>query len=122
VDTSTPFEANSQTAETVEPRIRGLKDSVRAARATAVGLAASSNRSRHSCSVQRSTILVVIMSAIGIDPVKPAKRLVEQIPDRRDERERRTVGVGGDVVSGTGAHAIGGVRSSFSSAPTALPT
>ncbi len=115
-----------------------LDDPADLAESTAVGLATPGDRSGDAGSMKRSTIPVVVACAVGIDPARLAQRSASTSPDtgnRLDQRQelgnvvairagqddcdRRTVGVDGDVVLGTGSRAIGGVRSCLWPAPTA---
>ncbi len=87
---------------------------------------------------QRATMSGGIVAAIGIDDAGLLKRSAtnaangwnrinerQQLRDvvgvraSQDRNERNAVGVYEDVVLGTGSRAIGGVRASFSPAPTA---
>lgn len=138
MDVGTTLKSRAKTAESVQPRIGALDDPTYFARTAAVRFAAPGNRCRNPGSVQRPAIPVVIVSPIRIDSAWLAQwpathtanrwdgvdqwkqlRDVVAIRARQDDRERRAVGVGGDVMFGTGSRTIGGVRSSFSPAPTA---
>ena len=132
------LEACAQTAKCVQPGMCALDNPADLAKSTAVGLATPGDRSRDACSMKRSTILVVVVCAVGIDPTWLAQGPASATPDSgngfdqrqelgnvvavcagQDDRDRRAVGVGGDVVLGTGSRAIGGVRPCFWPAPTA---
>jgi hypothetical protein len=108
------------------------------AQAATMRLATPGNGRWNAGCVQRPTIFIVIVSAIGVDPTGFAKRSArhaanwwnrfdqrQQLRDvvaicaRQDDRDRRAVGVGGDVVFGAGSRTIRGVRACFSPAPTA---
>lgn len=54
----------------------------------------------------------------GVDQWQQLRDVVA-VRARQDDRERHAVGVGGDVMFGTGSRTIGAVRSSFLPAPTA---
>ncbi|AJY06851.1 transposase Tn3 family protein [Burkholderia vietnamiensis LMG 10929] len=87
---------------------------------------------------QRAPMSLGVVTAIRVDHTRPLQWVATQSADRRnrvdqrqqlrdvvdvragqDRGERRTVGVGDDVVLGTGSRAIGGVWPSFWPAPTA---
>lgn len=138
MDIGTTLKAGAKTAESVQPCIGALDDPTYFAKTAAVGFAASGNRCGNPGSVQRLAIFVVVVSPIRIDSGRLAQRSTthaanrwngvhqrKQLRDvvavraRQDDRERRAVGVGSDVMFGTGSRTIGGVRSSFSPAPTA---
>lgn len=138
MDVGTTLKSRAKTAESVQPRIGALDDPTYFAKTAAVWFAAPCNRCRNPGSVQRPAIPVVIVSTIRIDSAWLAQwptthtanrwdgvdqwkelRDVVAVRARQDDRERRAVGVGGDVMFGTGSRTIGGVRSSFSPAPTA---
>ncbi len=87
---------------------------------------------------QRAPMSLGVVTAIRVDHTRPLQWVATQSADRRnrvdqrqqlrdvvdvragqDRGERRTVGVGDDVVLGTGSRATGGVWPSFWPAPTA---
>ncbi|MBB5503537.1 hypothetical protein HDG37_007779 [Paraburkholderia sp. MM5384-R2] len=138
MDVGTTLKSSTKTAEPVQPSIGAFDDPTDFAEAATVEFAASGNRCGDAGSVQRSPVLIVVVSPVCINSGRLAKRSATHAANRRDgidkrkqlrdvvtvracqdDRERRTVGVGGKVVFGTGSRAIGGVRSSFSPAPTA---
>lgn len=138
MDVCTTLKSRTKTAESVQPGIGTFDDPSYFPKTAAVRFAASGNRCGNSGSVQRPAIFVVVVSPIGIDPARLSQgtttqtanrwdgvdqwqqlRDVVAVRPRQDDRERRAVGVGGDVMFGTGSRTIGGVRSSFSPAPTA---
>ncbi len=132
------LEAGAQTTECVQPGMSTLDDPADLAESTTVGLTTPGDRSRDAGSMKRSTILVVIVCAVCVDPTWLAQGTASTSPDSRnrfdqrqklgdivtvragqDDRNRRAVGIGSDVVLGTGSRAVGGVRSCFWPAPTA---
>lgn len=83
-----------------------------------------------------ASIFIVVVTTVGVDAARTAQRPSKHAADRPDDldqrnqlgdvvaigagqdcRDRRSVGVGCDVVPRTGARSIGGVRASFSPAP-----
>lgn len=88
--------------------------------------------------VKDASVLVMIVTTIGVDTPRTTQRPAPHAANRydgldqwsqlgdvvtigagQDCRDRRAVGVGGNVVFGNGSRSIGGVRASFSPAPTA---
>lgn len=88
--------------------------------------------------VKDASVFIVVVTTVGVDAARTAQRPSTHAADRHDGldqrnqlgdvvaigaaqdcRDRRSVGVGCDVVLGTGSRSIGGVRASFSPAPTA---
>ena len=138
MDVSTTLKSRAKTAESMQPCIGSLDDPTHLAQTATVRFAAPGNRGGNPGSVQRSPILIVVVSPVGVDSARLAQWSTTHAANRRDgidkrkqlrdvvtvracqdDRERRTVGVGGKVVFGTGSRTIGGVRASFSPAPTA---
>ncbi len=85
-----------------------------------------------------ASVFVVVVTAVGVDAGRTAQRPSTHAADRHDGldqrnrlgdvvtigagqvcRDRRSVGVGGDVALRTGSRSIGGVRASFSPTPIA---
>ena len=133
MDIGATLKPSAKTAEATEPCIGALDDPAHFAKTAAVRFAASGNRCGDAGSMQRPAILVVVVSAVGKDSNRLAQRSTAQTTNRRDgidqrkklrdivavgarqdDRDRRAIGVGGDVMLGTGSRTIGGVRSSFS--------
>ncbi|MGF6292634.1 hypothetical protein QFZ98_004564 [Paraburkholderia youngii] len=88
--------------------------------------------------VKSAAVFVVVVTSVGIDAARTVQRPSASAADRHDglnQRnelgdvvtigasqdcgDRRTVGVGGDMVLGSRSRSVGGVRTSFSPAPTA---
>lgn len=131
MDVGTTLKSCTKTAESVQPGIGAFDDPTYFPRTAAVRFTASGNRCGNPGSVQRPAIFVVVVSPIGIDPARLAQgattqtanrwdgvdqwqqlRDVVAVRARQDDRERRTVGVGGDVMFGTGSRTIGSWTSS----------
>lgn len=138
MNVGTPFESDTETSKVVHPGMRALNDPSNLSKAAAVWLSTSGNAGGNTSLVQDAPVLVVIVASIRIDAFGPAQWPTANAFDRRDRldqgdqlrdviavgagqdcRDRCAVGVGGEVVFGTGSRAIGGVRASFSPAPTA---
>ncbi len=138
MNVGTPFESDTETSKVVHPGMRALHDPSNLPKPAAVWLSASSNAGGNASLVQDAPVLVVIVASIRIDAFGPAQWPTANAFDRRDRldqgdqlrdviavgsgqdcRDRCAVGVGGEVVFGTGSRSIGGVRASFSPAPTA---
>ncbi|REG61225.1 hypothetical protein B0G80_4061 [Paraburkholderia sp. BL6669N2] len=138
MDVGTTLISSGKAAKSMQPRIGLLDDPADFAETAAMGFATPGDRCGDAGGVQGPAILVVAISAIRIDSGRLAKWSTAQATNRRDridqwkqlrdvvairasqdDRERRTVGVGGNVMFGTGSPTIGGVRSGFSPAPTA---
>ncbi|AJY27433.1 hypothetical protein BTM_1852 [Burkholderia thailandensis 34] len=119
----------------MHPGMRALNDPSNLPKAAAVWLSASGNAGGNASLVQDAPVLVVIVASIRIDAFGPAQWPTANAFDRRDRldqgdqlrdviavgagqdcRDRCAVGVGGEVVLGTGSRSIGGVRASFSPA------
>lgn len=88
--------------------------------------------------VKHASVFVVVVTSVSEDAARTAQRPSALAADRHDGlnqrnelgdvvtigasqdcRDGRSVGIGGEVVLGSGARSIGGVRTSFSPAPTA---
>ncbi|MGF6852881.1 hypothetical protein OKW29_001767 [Paraburkholderia sp. CI3] len=138
MDVGTTLVSSAKAAKSMQPRIGSLDDPADFTETAPMGFATPGDRCGDAGSVQGPVILVVVISAIRIDSGRLAKWSAAQGTNRRDridqwkqlrdvvairasqdDRKRRTVGVGGNVMFGTGSRTIGGVRSSFSPAPTA---
>lgn len=108
------------------------------AKTAAVWFTASGNRCGNPSSVQRPAIFLVVVSPIGVDAAQLAQwstmqaanrwdsvdqwkqlRDVVAVRARQEDRDRRAVRVGGEVMFGTGSCTIGGVRSNFLPVPAA---
>ncbi len=133
-----PLEAGAQTTECMQPGMSSLDDPTDLPESTAVRLATRGDQGRDAGSMKRSTIFVVVAGAVSVDPTWLAQGTASASPDSgnrfnqgqelgnavavragQDARDWRAVGVGGDVVLGTGSRTIGGARSRFWLAPTA---
>ncbi|MDQ0627103.1 hypothetical protein QFZ39_006378 [Paraburkholderia graminis] len=107
-------------------------------KATAVRMPAPRNARANPALVKSASVFVVVVTSVGVDAARTVQRPPASAADRHDGlnqrnelgdvvtigasqdcRDRRTVGVGGDVVLGSRSRSIGGVWTSFSPAPTA---
>ncbi|KHJ64817.1 transposase, partial [Burkholderia glumae] len=122
----------------VEPGMRTFDHPTILAQTTAMLGPALGDHGLDTAFAQRATMSGGIVAAIGVDDAGLLKRSAtnaangwnrinerQQLRDvvgvraSQDRNERNAVGVYEDVVLGTGSRAIGGVRASFSPAPTA---
>ncbi|EDT37859.1 hypothetical protein BamMEX5DRAFT_6360 [Burkholderia ambifaria MEX-5] len=118
-----------ETSKVVHPGMRALNDPSNLPKTAAVWLSTSGNAGGNASLVQDAPVLVVIVASIRIDAFGPAQWPTANAFDRRDRldqgdqlrdviavgagqdcRDRCAVGVGGEVVFGTGSRSIGGVR------------
>jgi hypothetical protein len=132
------LEAHAQPAKRMHPGVSSLDHPAHLAEAAAVRFAAPCDSGRDIGGMEDATVFVVIVAAISVDAFWCAQRSathasygrngfdqrnelgdVVAISAGQDDRDRRAVRVGGEVVLGAWARAIGGVRSCFWPAPTA---
>lgn len=135
---SATLKADTEAAEIMEPGVSTFDHPTHLPKAAAMRLAAPCNAGRDVALMKQAPVLVVVVAPVCVHALGPTQWSAASTSDRhngldqgyqlrdviavcagQDRRDRRTVGVGGDVVLGTGSRAIGGVRSSFSPAPTA---
>lgn len=126
------IKTSAQAAEAMHPGVGALDDPADLAESCAVRLATPGNGGWDHRSVQRLAILVVVVTTVGIHALGLVQRPAASTGnarDRRDQRkklgdvvaigagqddgERRTVGIGGEVVLGAWARTIRGARSCF---------
>ena len=126
------LEADTQTAEVMQPSVGALDDPTGLAKAAAVRFATSGELGGDTGGVQGSAVLVVVVAAVGLDHGGFGQRSAPLAADRwdgldqrqelrgvvtigagQDERERDTLRIGDEMVLGAGASAVGGVRSCF---------
>lgn len=122
----------------MQPSMSTFNDPTDFSEATTVRVAAPCNAGWDVALVKDAPVFVVVVTTIGVDSSRTAQRPPTRAANRHDGvnqrnelcdvvtvgasqdcRDRRSVGVGGDVVLGTGSRSICGVRASFSPAPTA---
>lgn len=134
----TALETNTETTEVMQPGMRAFDDPAIFAKAAAMFGTALGDHWLDTAIAQRAPMSLGVVTAIRVDHTRPLQWVATQSADRRnrvdqrqqlrdvvdvragqDRGERRTVGVGDDVVLGTGSRAIGGVWPSFWPAPTA---
>ncbi|AJX32153.1 Uncharacterised protein [Burkholderia oklahomensis] len=132
------LETNTEATEVVQPSMRAFDNPPIFAQAAAMFGAAFGNYRLDAAIAQRSSMSLGVVTAIGVDHARSAQWVAAQSANRRnrvdqrqqlrdvvdvrpgqDRGERGAVGVGDDVVLGTGSRAIGRVWPSFSPAPTA---
>ncbi|KGC40874.1 hypothetical protein DO66_2664 [Burkholderia pseudomallei] len=138
MNVSTAFETNTETTEGMQPGMRAFHDPAIFAKAAAMFGTALGDHRLDTAIAQRTSMSLGVVSAIGVDHTRSVQRVAAQTANGRnrvdqrqqlrdvvdvragqDRRERRAVGVGDDVVLGTGSRAIGRVWPSFWPAPTA---
>ncbi len=126
------FEANSETAEMMQPGVSTFDDPTDFSKATTVRVAAPRNDGWDVAFVKDASAFVVVVTAVGVDAARTAQRSSTHAADRcdcldqrnqlgdvvtigagQDCRDWRSVGVGGDVVFRSRSRSIGGVRASF---------
>ncbi len=107
-------------------------------KATVVRVATPGDAGRDAARVKHASVFVVVGTVVSVDAARTAQRSSAPANDRHNSfyqrnelgyvvtvcasqngRDRRSVGVGGEMMFGTGSRSIGGVRASFSPAPTA---
>ena len=122
----------------MQPGMCTLDNPTHFAKATAVRVATPGDASGDAALVKHASVFVVVVTAVSVDAARTAQRSSAPAADRHDGlnqrnelgdvvtigasqdcRDWRSVGVGGEVVLGSGSRSIGGVRTSFSPAPTA---
>ena len=127
----TALETNTETTEVMQPGMRAFDDPAIFAKAAAMFGTALGDHWLDTAIAQRAPMSLGVVTAIRVDHAAAAM-VATQSADRRnrvdqrqqlrdvvdvragqDRGERRTVGVGDDVVLGTGSRAIGGVWPSF---------
>jgi hypothetical protein len=132
VDVGQSFEADAQAAKVVQPGMGALDDPTGLAQAAAVRFATPGNLGGDAGCVQWPAILVVVVTAVGLDDDRLGQRSPPLATDGRDcfdqrqelrdvvavgagqdRRERDALRFGDEVVLGTGTSAVGGVRSCF---------
>lgn len=138
MNVSTALETNAETTEVMQPGMRAFNDPAIFAKAAAVFGAALGDHRLDTAIAQRFSMSLGVVSAIGVDHTRSVQRVAAQSANRRDRIDqwqqlrdvvdvrsgqdrgkRRAVGVGDDVVLGTGSRAIGRVWPGFWPAPTA---
>ncbi len=138
MNVSAALETTTEAAEVMQPGMRAFNDPAIFAKAAAVFGAAPGDHRLDTALAQHSPMSLEVVTSIGVDHTRSAQRVAAQSANRRnrvdqgqqlrdvvdirtgqDRGERRAVGVGDDVVLGTGARSIGGVWPSFWPAPTA---
>ncbi|MGF6961085.1 hypothetical protein QFZ97_007041 [Paraburkholderia youngii] len=122
----------------MQPGMRTLDNPTDFPKATAVRVATSRDASGNTAFVKSASVFVVVVTPVGVDAARTTQRPpapaadrhdglnqrnelgdVVTIGTRQDCRDGRSVGIGGEMVLGAGSCSIGGVRTSFSPAPTA---
>lgn len=132
MDDGQAFEANAKSPEVVQPTDRPFDDPTGFAQAAPMQRIAPRNQSTNTLRMEWATIFVVVVSAVGLNDSGFAQRTSRQAADGRnrghqrqqlghivaigsgqDNRERDALGFGDEVMLGTRASAISGVRSCF---------
>ncbi len=122
----------------MQPGMSTFDDPADFSKATTVRVTAPRDAGGDVALVKYASIFIVVVTTIGVDAARTAQRPSTHAANRHDGldqrnqlgdvvaigagqdcRDRRSVGVGCDVVLRTGSRSIGGVRASFSPAPTA---
>lgn len=138
MDVGATLEARAQTPECVQPSMSALYNPANLIQAAAVRLATPGDGGGDAGSMKRPAIFVVVVRAISVDAARLAQRAASASSDSRnrfdqrqklgdvvtvcagqDDRDRRAICIGGDMVLGTWSRAIGGVRACFWPAPSA---
>ncbi len=128
----TSLETNTEATEVMQPSMRAFNDPAIFAKAAAVFGTAPGDHRLNTAIAQRSSMSLGVVSSIGVDHTRSLQRVASQSANRRnrvnqrqqlcdivdvragqDRGKRRAVGVGDDVVLGTGSRAIGWVWPSF---------
>lgn len=124
----TSLETNTEATEVMQPSMRAFDDPAIFAKATAMFGTALGDHRLDTAIAQRLPMSLGIVTTIGIDHTRSVQWVAAQSANRRnrvdqrqqlrdvidvragqDRGERRAVGVGDDVVLGTGSRAIGRV-------------
>jgi hypothetical protein len=132
VDDGKALETNAKPAEVVKPGDRSFDNPACLAETAPMQRIAPRDQGTNPLSMERATIFVVIVSAVGLDEARFAQWAARQAADRwdrrnqrqqlgdiiavgpgQDDRERDALGFGDEMVFGAGASAVGGVRSYF---------
>ncbi len=122
----------------MQPGMSTFDDPTDFSKATTVRVTAPRDVGGDVALVKDASIFIVVVTTVGVDAARTAQRPSTHAADRHDGldqrnqlgdvvaigagqdcRDRRSVGVGCDVVLRTGSRSIGGVRASFSPVPTA---
>lgn len=122
----------------MQPRMSTFDDPTDFSKATAVRVTAPRDAGGDVALDKDAPVFVVVVTTVGVDAGRTAQRPSTHATDRHDGldqrnqlgdvvtigagqdcRDRRSVGVGSDVVLRTGSRSVGGVRASFSPTPTA---
>ncbi|AIO65629.1 hypothetical protein DM82_358 [Burkholderia oklahomensis] len=138
MNVGTALETNAETTEVMQPGMRAFDDPAIFVQAAAMFGTALGDHRLDAAIAQRSSMSLGVVTAIGVDHARSAQWVAAQSANRRnrvdqrqqlrdivdvrpgqDRGERGAVGVGDDVVLGTGSRAIGRVWPSFWPAPTA---
>ncbi|MGF6666194.1 hypothetical protein QF000_007927 [Paraburkholderia atlantica] len=133
-----PIEADTETTEVVKPRMRTFNNPAEFAQTTAVFRAAPGDYRLDAALAQPLTMRLGVVATVRIDDLRLLKRPTayaangwnsvnerQQLGDvitvrcGQDCADGNAIGIYENVVLGTGSRAIGGVRTSFSPAPTA---
>lgn len=134
----TSLETNTEATEVMQPSMRAFHDPAIFAKATAMFGTALGDHRLDTAISQRLPMSLGVVTTIGVDHTRSVQWVAAQSANRRnrvdqrqqlrdvvdvragqDRGERRAVGVGDDVVLGTGSRSIGRVLPSFWPAPTA---
>lgn len=122
----------------MQPGMSTFDDPTDFSKATTVRVTAPRDAGGDVALVKDASVFIVVVTTVGVDAARTAQRPSTHAADRHDGldqrnqlgdvvaigagqdcRDRRSVGVGCNVVLRTGSRSNGGVRASFSPAPTA---
>ncbi len=131
MNVSTALETNTEATEVMQPGMRALNDPAIFAKAAAMFGTALGNHRLDTALAQRASMSLGVVTAIGVDHTRSLQWVTTQSANRRNRRnrvdqrqqlrdvvdvrsgqdrgERGAVGVGDDVVLGTGSRTIGRV-------------
>lgn len=132
MDDRQSLEADAQSPKVVQPTQSALDDPTGLSQTAAMRLAAARDLGGDARRVEWPAVLVVVVAAIGLHEPRFRQRSAALAADWRDRldqrekfgdvvavgagedyRERDALRFGNEVVLGTGASAIGGIRSCF---------
>jgi hypothetical protein len=138
VNVSAALETNTEATEVMQPGMCALNDPAMFPKATAMFGTAPGDHRFDTAITQRLPVSLGVVTTIGVDHTRSLQWVAAQAANRwnrvdqrqqlgevvdvragQDRGERGAVGIGDDVVLGTGSRAIGRVWPSFWPAPTA---
>ncbi len=132
------FKANTQTADMMQPSMSTFDERTDFSKAITVRVTTPRDAGGDVALVKDASVFLLVVTTVGVDAGRTAHRPTTHAADRHDGldqrnelddvvtigagqdcRDRRSVGVGGDVVLRNGARSIGGWQTSFLPAPIA---